>query len=188
MIFTPTRLDGVWLVEPERISDERGFFARTWCSRDFEERGLNPRLAQCNVSFNHRKGTLRGLHWQRGPHAECKLVRCTRGAIFDVVVDLRKESATFQQWFGVELTAGNRRMLYIPEAVAHGFMTLNNDSEVFYQMSAVHVPGSAAGVRWNDPAFGIAWPATPEVISERDRNYRDFAVECGLGSTWRTAP
>ena len=174
MKFTPTTIHGVWLIEPERISDERGFFARTWCGRDFEERGLNPRLEQCNVSFNHRKGTLRGMHWQRAPFGECKLVRCTQGSIFDVVVDLRVESATYRQWIGVELSAENRTSFYIPEGCGHGFQTLCDNAEVFYQMSQFFQAESASGVRWNDPAFGIRWPhAEPRHLSPRDAAYPD---------------
>ena len=175
MIFTPTALDGVWFIEPERISDERGFFARTWCCREFEERRLNPRLVQCNVSFNRLKGTLRGMHWQRAPFGECKLVRCTQGAIFDVVVDLRVESATYRQWVGFELSAENRMSLYIPEGCAHGFQTLSDDAEVFYQMSQFYQAESASGVRWNDSAFGIRWPnASPRHLSPRDAAYPDY--------------
>ena len=171
MIFTPTKLDGVWLIEPERIEDERGFFARTWCCREFEERGLNPRLVQCNVSFNRRKGTLRGMHWQRSPHGECKVVRCTQGAIFDVVVDLRPQSPTYCQWVGTELSAENHSAFYIPEGCAHGFQTLTEKSEVFYQMSEFYAVDAAAGVRWNDAAFGIEWPLPVSMISGRDKNY-----------------
>ena len=173
MIFTPTALDGVWLIESERISDERGFFARTWCCREFEERGLNPKLAQCNVSFNHLKGTLRGMHWQRDPFGECKLVRCTQGAIFDVVVDLRIGSKTYRQWVGSELSAENRTAFYIPESCAHGFQTLSDSSEVFYQMSREYEPSSSDGVRWDDPTLAIRWPIIEHsIISLRDRNLR----------------
>lgn len=175
MIFTPTKLDGVWLIEPERIEDERGFFARTWCCREFEERGLNPRLVQCNVSFNRRKGTLRGMHRQTAPFGECKLVRCTQGAIFDVVVDLRMKSPTYRKWVGCELTAENRTSFYIPEGCAHGFQTLSDNAEVFYQMTQFFQAESAAGVRWDDSAFGINWPhAESRYISPRDAVYPDY--------------
>ena len=171
MIFVETRLKGAFIIEPERIEDERGFFARTWCQHEFEARGLNARLAQCNISFNTMKGTLRGMHYQIAPHEETKLVRCTMGAIYDVIVDLRPASPTFKQWEAVELTAGNRRMLYIPGGFAHGFQTLGDETEVFYQMSEFYHPGSSRGARWNDPAFGIAWPLTISTISQRDRSY-----------------
>lgn len=175
MIFVPTELSDAWLIEPELISDERGSFARIWCAHEFEERGLNPRLVQCNISFNHRRGTLRGMHYQRVPYAEAKLVRCTRGTIWDVIVDLRRESPTYCRWFAVELSAENRRALFIPEGVAHGFQTLTDDSEVFYQMSQTFHPESSAGVRWNDVAFGIRWPDVERrIISSRDASYPDY--------------
>lgn len=174
MIFTEAPIPGAYVIDPERLEDERGFFARTWCQREFKAHGLNPGLAQCNISYNRRKGTLRGMHYQAVPHAEARLVRCTSGAIYDVIVDLRPDSVTFKRWFPVELTADNRRMLYIPEGLAHGFLTSRDDTEVFYQMSEFYTPGSARGVRWNDPAFGIEWPQEIQVIAERDRNYPDF--------------
>ena len=174
MIFTETRLKGALLIDPERHEDERGFFARTWCQQEFAAHGLNPRLVQCSVSYNHRKGTLRGLHYQAAPFAEAKLVRCTRGAIHDVIIDLRPDSATFRDWQAAELTADNRRMLYIPEGFAHGFQTLEDDTEVFYQISQSHQPEAAAGVRWNDPAFQIQWPDGPQIIAARDRQFPDF--------------
>ena len=170
MKFSPTKLSGVWLVDLERREDERGFFARSWCQSEFERHGLNPRLVQCNVSFNRKRGTLRGMHYQVAPHAEAKLVRCTRGAIFDVAVDLRPESPTYRHWVGVELTAENGRALYIAEGFAHGFQTLADDSEVFYQMSEFFHPECARGLRWNDPAFGISWPSPNPIISDRDQN------------------
>jgi dTDP-4-dehydrorhamnose 3,5-epimerase len=174
MKFHESKIAGVFEIDPELISDERGFFARTWCQKEFESHGLNSRLAQCNVSFNKRPGTLRGMHYQEAPHAEGKLVRCTQGAIYDVVLDLRAHSLTFKKWIGVKLTAENHRMVYVPEGCAHGFITLEAESEVFYQMSEFYNAKSAQGVRWNDPAFLIAWPEKVEVISERDRNYPDF--------------
>jgi dTDP-4-dehydrorhamnose 3,5-epimerase len=176
MLFKETVLKGAFVMEPERIVDERGFFARTWCRSEFEAHGLNPNLVQCNISFNEKKGTLRGMHYQVTPRAEAKLVRCTAGAIYDVIVDLRPDSGTFKQWTGVELNADNRRMLYIPEGLAHGFLTLSDDAEVFYQMSEVYSAEHTRSVRWNDPAFGIQWPDEVLVISVRDRSYPDFSV------------
>jgi dTDP-4-dehydrorhamnose 3,5-epimerase len=174
MRFLETALQGAFIIELDRQEDERGFFARTWCQREFIAHGLNPRLVQCNVSFNRRRGTLRGMHYQVAPYAEAKLVRCTRGAIYDVIIDLRPDSPTFTQWIAVELTADNHRMLYIPEQFAHGFQTLEDNTEVFYQMSEFYAPECARGVRWNDPAFAIAWPPAERIISERDRHYPDF--------------
>jgi dTDP-4-dehydrorhamnose 3,5-epimerase len=169
--FTETKVEGAFLIEPEPIADERGFFARTWCREEFQANGLNPALAQANVSFNHRKGTLRGLHYQAAPHQEAKLVRCTRGAIWDVVVDLRPGSPSYLGWAGAELTDGNRAMLYVPEGCAHGFLTLTDAAEVAYQMSAPYAPDAARGVRWDDPAFGIEWPGEVVVINQRDASY-----------------
>jgi dTDP-4-dehydrorhamnose 3,5-epimerase len=174
MIFTETGVPGAFVVEPELLRDERGFFARIWCAREFAEHGLNPRLVQCSVSVSERKGTLRGLHYQAPPHAEAKLVRCTRGAIWDVIVDLREDSPAFLGHVAMELSAENRRMLYVPEGVAHGFQTLEDGSEVAYQMSAFHAPSHGRGVRWDDPAFAIAWPPGERIISDRDRAYPDF--------------
>lgn len=175
MLFKETKLQGVFLIELERLEDDRGFFARSWCQREFETHGLNPRLVQCNISFNHHKGTLRGLHYQAAPHGEAKLVRCTRGAVYDAIVDLRPHSPTFKQWCAVELTADNHRMMYIPEGCAHGAQTLVDGTELFYQMSEFYHPESARGVRWNDPAFGIEWPfPEPTVISEKDRTYENY--------------
>ncbi len=174
MLFLPTEVSGAWLIEPELISDERGSFARTWCAHEFEERGLNPRLLQCNISTNRLRGTVRGMHFQREPHAEAKLVRCTRGAIFDVIVDLRSGSPTYCRWAGQELSADNHRMFYIPEGFAHGFQTLTDDVEVFYQMSREFVPGVSCGVRWDDPAIGIRWPSPISIISERDQTWPEL--------------
>ena len=177
MIFTETKLKGAYLIELEMLEDERGFFARSWSQREFEEQGLDARLAECNLSFNKREGTLRGMHYQVRPHGQPKLVRCTRGAIYDVIVDLRPGSETFKQWVGFELTPDNGRMLYIPEEFAHGFQTLADDSEVFYQMSTPYAPESARGVRFDDPAFRIEWPeATKRIIIARDREYPDFTL------------
>jgi dTDP-4-dehydrorhamnose 3,5-epimerase len=180
MIFSGTALKDAWLVDIEKREDERGFFARAWDRREFEARGLNPDLAQCNISFNSREGTLRGMHFQARPHEETKLVRCTRGSLFDAIIDLRPGSPTYKKQLGVVLTADNRRMLYVPEGFAHGFLTLEDATEVFYQISELYAPESQRGVRWNDPAFAIAWPAEPKIISERDRSYPDFGrVEAG---------
>jgi dTDP-4-dehydrorhamnose 3,5-epimerase len=177
MIFEKTGIEGVWLVEPERFEDERGFFARTWDPDEFSIQGLNPRLVQCSISFNRRSGTLRGLHYQAAPHEEGKLVRCTSGAIFDVALDLRSESPTFKAWFGAPISDENRLALYIPEGCAHGFLTLEDSTEVHYQITEFYVPEAARGVRWDDPAFGIAWPGEVHVISDRDRTYPDFGDE-----------
>lgn len=174
MIFRETKLHGAFLIEPERLEDDRGFFARTFCQREFAEHGLNGRFVQCNVSFNKKKGTLRGMHYQAEPHAEVKLVRCVRGAVYDVIIDLRPESPTFKQWFATELSGSNRLMIYIPEGLAHGFLTLEDDTELFYQMSEFHDPKAARGVRWDDPAFGVQWPGTPAVVSPKDRSYTNF--------------
>ena len=177
MIFTPTTLPGAWIIQPERHADERGFFARTWCSHEFERHGLNPHVVQCSISYNSRKGVLRGLHYQVAPFAEAKLIRCTQGAIYDVIVDLRIASATFTRHFGMELTAENRSMLYVPEGCAHGFVTLEAGTEVLYQMSQIYSPDHARGVRWDDPAFGIDWPVSHPILLDRDRTYPDFVPE-----------
>ena len=176
MIFAETKLKGAFIIQPEKLEDERGFFARTWCKREIEAHGLNPNLVQCNISFNKKRGTLRGMHHQVPPHEEAKLVRCTMGAIYDVIIDLRPNSPTFKEWFSLELTAKNRKMIYIPEGVSHGFMTLDDNTEVFYQMSEFYAPECARGVRWNDPAFDIVWPGDVTVISERDNQYPDFTT------------
>lgn len=176
MRILDTAIEGAKLVELEPIEDQRGFFARSFCRREFEQHGLDPALVQCNVSFNHRRGTLRGMHFQRAPHAEAKLVRCTRGAIYDVIVDLRPQSPSFMRWIPAELSAENRRALYVPRGVAHGFQTLTDDAEVLYQMSEFYAPEAAAGVRWDDPAFAIRWPIAAPIVSARDRAYPDFSV------------
>jgi dTDP-4-dehydrorhamnose 3,5-epimerase len=174
MIFHELRLPGVFELQIEPKSDDRGFFARSWCRKEFERNGLNPGLVQCSVSFNARKGTLRGMHYQAAPNPETKVVRCTRGAIYDVVVDLREQSPTFREWTAVTLTSTNRQMVYVPEGCAHGFLTQEDETEVFYQISEFYDPALARGVRWDDPAFQIAWPDEVTVISERDRTYPDF--------------
>ena len=174
MIFIESKLPGVFEVHIEPTSDERGFFARTWCQKEFEAHALNPGLVQCSLSFNRRKGTLRGIHYQIAPHEETKLVRCTRGALYDVVIDPRPQSPTFKEWISVVLTAENRKMVYVPKGCAHGFLTLEDETEVFYQMSEFFNTESARGVRWDDPAFHITWPEQVQVISERDRTYANF--------------
>lgn len=174
MVFHETKLPGVFELQIQPVIDERGFFARSWCRKEFEASGLNAKLAQCNISVSTRKGTLRGLHFQRPPYVEAKLVRCTRGAVYDVVLDLRPDSPAFKQWVAVVLNPEKGNMVYIPEGCAHGFLTLENDVEVSYQISEFYHPEAAGGVRWDDPAFQIAWPAKVEVISERDRTYPDF--------------
>jgi dTDP-4-dehydrorhamnose 3,5-epimerase len=164
----------VFKVHLEPKVDERGFFARSWCQNEFENAGLDPCLAQCSISYNVRRGTLRGMHYQSAPYAESKLVRCTMGAIYDIALDLRADSPTFREWIGMTLTADNRDMIYIPKGCAHGFLTLEDKSEVFYQISEFYHPETAHGVRWDDPAFNIRWPEAVEVISDRDRTLPDF--------------
>jgi dTDP-4-dehydrorhamnose 3,5-epimerase len=176
MIFSETELKGAFLIEPERKEDQRGFFARTWCQQEFEDHGLNSKLVQCSVSFNNKKGTLRGMHLQVAPFEETKLVRCTKGEIFDVIIDLRPESQTFKKYFSVLLNEENRLMLYIPPGFAHGFQTMADNTEVFYQMSQLYSPEHARGVRWNDPVFGIQWPEDKRIIIDRDLNYPDFTL------------
>jgi dTDP-4-dehydrorhamnose 3,5-epimerase len=171
MRFTPLLVEGAWLVEPEPRPDERGLFARTWCVNEFAEKGLTARFVQDSISFNDVAGTLRGLHYQAEPHREIKLVRCTAGSIYDVVVDLREDSPSYLKWCAQVLSAENRNALYVPEGCAHGFITLEDRSEVFYQISEVHHPESAGGVRFSDPAFGIEWPRPPTRISQRDAEY-----------------
>jgi len=174
MLFYETKLPDVFEIHLEPHSDDRGFFARSWCQKEFEAHGLNPRLVQCNISFNIQRGTLRGMHFQATPHAEAKVVCCTRGAIYDVVLDLRPSSPAYRNWIAVILNSENRHMVYVPEGCAHGFLTLEDETEVFYQMSEFYDAESARGVRWNDPAFRIEWPERIEVISERDAAYPNF--------------
>jgi len=175
VIFKPTDLAGAFLMEPERHADVRGYFARTYCEKEFTDHGLEPHITQCSVSFNHRSRTLRGMHYQLAPFEEVKVVRCNRGAIYDVIVDLRRDSPSYKKWFGARLDEANGNMLYIPKGFAHGFLTLADNTEVFYQMSQVFSAEHARGVRWNDPAFSIQWPEPVEIILDRDRNYPDFA-------------
>ena len=171
MKFIETKLKGAYVIEIEPIVDHRGFFARSWCEQEFRDRGLNPSLVQCNISFNTKKGTLRGMHYQTKPYEEAKLVRCTQGAIYDVIIDIRPESATFKKWFAVELSGNNHKMLYIPEGFAHGFQTLKDNTEVFYQMSEFYHPSGVRGIRWDDPEFQIKWRLENKIISERDLSY-----------------
>ncbi|RYY17371.1 MAG: dTDP-4-dehydrorhamnose 3,5-epimerase [Chitinophagaceae bacterium] len=174
MIFTEAKIKGSFLIDIKRIKDERGFFGRAFCQREMKEHGLNEIVAQTNLSHNPVKGTLRGLHYQVAPHEESKLVRCTRGSLFDVIVDLRKGSPTFCQWFGTILTADSFTMLYVPEGCAHGFLTLEDNTDIMYQVSNFYAPSSEKGLLWNDPAFGIQWPMEPTLISEKDRHQPTF--------------
>lgn len=177
MIFEETPLAGAYIVRLQRIEDDRGFFARTFCEREFAAKDLTTRMVQSNTALTRKAGTLRGLHYQTPPHAEAKLVRCIRGAIYDVMADVRPGSPTFRSWFGVELTAENRTMVYMPEGMAHGYLALADESELFYQVSAFYTPGAEKGIRWNDPAFGIEWPQVSElIISEKDRGWPDFRL------------
>lgn len=174
MVITETRLKGAFVIELEPFPDVRGFFARAWSDVEFETFGLNPHFVETNVSFNKSKGTLRGLHYQEAPHGQVKLVRCTRGSIYDVIVDVRPESPTFKQWFALEMSADNHLMLYVPVQFAHGFQTLEDDTEVCYQTSSYYAPEHGRGVRWNDPAFNISWPSDNLIMIDRDRDYHDF--------------
>jgi len=174
MTFKETKLQGAFIIEPEMLIDERGAFARTFCRKDFESHGLNGSISQCSISLNTRKYTLRGMHYQKKPCAEAKLVRCSRGVIYDVIVDLRYNSPTFKQWTSVEISAENRKMVYVPVDFAHGFQTLTDGTEVIYQMSEFYSPSHADGFRWNDPSFKIKWPSDNFVISSKDQTYPDF--------------
>ncbi len=174
MKFTETRLQGAFVVDLKKMEDERGFFARAFCHNEFEQHGMVPDVVQANMSWNQVSGTLRGMHYQHHPYQETKFIRCTRGAIFDVIIDLRKESPTHGQWVGIELTADNRSALFVPRDFAHGFITLTDDTEVLYLVSQSYQPGSEGGIRWNDPRFGIEWPIEPVCISEKDANWPDY--------------
>lgn len=178
MIFRETKLKGAYIVELEALEDSRGFFGRTYCRREFETHGLNPAVVQCNISCNKKKGTLRGMHYQAAPFGEAKFVSCMRGAIYDVIIDLRRDSATYCHWFSIELSSLSSsvppQMLYVPENFAHGFQTLEDDSQVFYQMSEFYEPSAARGVRWNDPTFKIVWPGLDPILSEKDRDLADY--------------
>lgn len=177
MLFRETKLAGAFVIEMEQHEDERGFFARSWCQKEFAQHGLNARTVQCNVSFNKVKGTLRGMHYQVSPCQEAKVVRCTRGSIYDVIIDLRPESKTYKEHISEVLSGDNYKALYVPEGFAHGFQTLDDNSEVYYQMSEFYSPENQRGLRYDDPAFDIHWPMTAAVISERDRKYPDFKEE-----------
>ena len=181
MRFHETPLGGAYVIEPERIEDQRGFFGRVWCRNELEQMGLKTDLAQSNVGFSHLKGTLRGLHFQKAPHAEVKIVRCTRGAIFDVIVDLRERSASYKRWFGTELSEDNCKMIYVPEGFAQGYLTLKDNTEMYYLTTEFYHPESAFGVRYDDPAFGIEWPSDIAVISPQDREWPDFSDEYPTG-------
>jgi dTDP-4-dehydrorhamnose 3,5-epimerase len=174
VIFQKTKISGVFEIRIQPNRDDRGFFARTWCQKEFQDQGLEHKIVQCSISYNAQQGTLRGMHYQAPPFEEAKVVRCTQGAVYDVVLDLRPQSATFRDWIAVVLTSEIRNMIYVPGGCAHGFLTLKDDTEVLYQMSEFYNPDSARGVRWDDPAFGIAWPENVRVISERDQKYADF--------------
>jgi dTDP-4-dehydrorhamnose 3,5-epimerase len=174
MKFIKTPLDGAYLIELEPIADERGFFARSWCREEFLSHGLNPNLAQCSISFNKKKGILRGMHYQEEPYQEAKLVRCYSGAIYDVILDLRPTSPSHRKWFAAELTATNRTMIYLPAGFAHGFQTLGDNCELFYQISESYKPECTRGVRWNDPTFAIQWPIADRIISDRDHSFPDY--------------
>ena len=174
MIFTKSKLDGAYIIEPEKIEDERGFFARTWDNEIFEEKGLNSKLVQCSISFNKTRGTIRGMHYQEAPYEEAKLVSCPRGKIFDIIIDLRTKSKTFKKWDSVELSSENYKMIYIPEGFAHGFQTLEDNSVIQYQISQVYAPEYYRGIRWDDPTFKIQWPLPPTVISKKDSSLGYF--------------
>lgn len=186
MLFNETGLKGACLISLEPIRDQRGFFARSWCQREFEAHGLVSRFVQANVSFNKSRGTMRGMHYQSEPHAEVKLVRCTRGAIYDVIIDLREESDTFGRWLGFDLTADNYQIVYVPKGFAHGFQTLDDSSEVTYQVSEFYNPSSEGGIRYNDPSFAIRWPEEVRVISQKDLSWPDYRLphtnEIGRGT------
>jgi dTDP-4-dehydrorhamnose 3,5-epimerase len=171
MEYTPSRISGAWIIDITPIHDARGFFAMTWLPDELRQRGMNAELAQCNLAYNHKRGTLRGMHFQHMPHAQAKMVRCTRGALLDVIIDVRVDSPTFKQWDAVELTADNRRMFYMPEGIAHGYITLADDTEAYYHASSPWVREAESGVRWDDPAFAIAWPFPPNVISDKDTSW-----------------
>ncbi len=176
MIFTETKLKGAFEIEIKKLTDERGFFGRSWCANEMEDHGLKASLRQANTSFSNKKGTLRGMHYQMDPYQETKLIRCTRGAILDVIIDLRPNSSTFKQWIGVELTQDNYKMLYVPEDFAHGFITLEDNCEVTYLVTQFYTPGAEKGIRWNDPLFNIAWPFEPVLISEKDKTHPNYIV------------
>jgi len=174
MIFTNTKLNDVVIIEIEKHQDERGFFARTWDEKKFREKGLNSEIVQCSISFNLKKGTLRGMHFQKNPYEETKIVSCIKGSIFDVIIDLRSNSDTYKKWFGIELNSNEHKSIFIPEGFAHGFQSLENETEVFYQISEFYKPSHSGGIRWNDPVFGIRWPLSNPIISKKDLVWNDF--------------
>ncbi len=175
MKFTKLSLEGAYIIEIEPFNDERGFFARSWCQKEFKEHGLDARLVQCNISFNKHRGTLRGMHYQSKPQEEAKLIRCTRGSIYDVIIDLRQDSKTYKKWVSIELDSINRKMIYVPEGFAHGFVTLEDNTEVFYQVSEFYNPKYYKGIRWNDQSFNIQWPINENlIISKQDKSWEDF--------------
>jgi len=175
MIFTETKLQGAFIIDLQKHEDKRGFFARAWCQNEFQEHNIDWQPVQANLAYTESKGTLRGLHYQAAPYGEAKLLRCIRGAMYDVILDLRPESATFKQWLGVELSAENGRALYVPEGFAHGYLTLEDHTEAFYPVSQFYTPGAEQGIRWNDPAFGIDWPIKENlVLSDKDRSWPDY--------------
>lgn len=174
MIFTETKLKGAFVLEIKKLEDERGFFGRSWCANEMKEHGLNADICQANTSLSKEKGTLRGMHYQLDPYQETKLIRCTHGSIYDVIIDLRPDSPTYKEWFGIELTRDNYKMLYVPEDFAHGFVTLEDDVEVTYLVTQFYTPGAEAGIRWNDPGFKIDWPMDPKVFSDKDLNHPDY--------------
>ena len=174
MKFKETELNGAFIIEIEKIKDKRGFFARAWCQNEFKTHGLTPLVVQTNISYNKKKGTLRGMHYQKTPYEESKFIRCTRGAIIDVIIDLRPDSSTYKKWISVNLTADNYKMIFVPEGFAHGFQTLSDHAEILYQVSQFYTPGSEDGIRWNEPGFGIKWPLEVTVISDKDMNWPDY--------------
>ena len=176
MIFTETRLKGAFIIEIKKIEDERGFFGRAWCQKEFEEHGLNPNICQINASHTKKKGTIRGLHYQIDPYQEAKFIRCTRGRVFDLIIDLRPDSPTFMQWIGNELSSDSYKMVYVPENFAHGILSLEDNSEVYYPVTQFYTPGAERGIRWNDPAFNIKWPIDVEIVSEKDNSHPDFDI------------
>ncbi len=177
MIFTETKLKGAWIIEIKKIEDDRGFFGRSWCQHEFEEHGLNGNVCQINTSLTLKKGTIRGMHYQVDPYQETKFIRCTRGRIYDVIVDLRPYSPTFLQWIGHELSADNFKMVYVPENFAHGFVSLDDNSEVYYPVTQFYSPGAERGIKWNYPALNIKWPVEIEIVSEKDSIHHEYTLE-----------
>lgn len=173
MIFRETKLKGAFIIEVEKREDDRGFFARAWCKKEFDEHGLTASMVQSNIAFSKRKGTLRGLHYQGAPYGEVKVVRCTKGSLYDVMVDLRPGSSTYRQWVGVELTSSNHKMMYVPEGFAHGYQTLEDNTEVMYQVSQFYFPAFERGIRYDDPGVGIDWPLIDKIISDKDKGWPD---------------